>query len=92
MIFALLLLSAAGLGVVRTRDRNLDWADSDSITNATAHACPRLRQGSNLLGTMHLQRKEHTPARTASARLYAFIRPTAMRCTGLGGYPSWKAN
>ena len=75
MIFALLLLSAAGLGVMRTRDRNLDWADSDSITNATAHACPGSAKAQISLGTMHLQRKEHTPARTAF-RAALRIHPT----------------
>ena len=71
----LALLCAAGLGCARTRTRNLDWSNSDSITNATARACPGSAKAMLSLGTMHLQRKEHEHAHRAF-RAALRIHPT----------------
>ena len=61
----LALTAAAALGAARTRARNLDWASSDAITNATARACPSSAKAMLSLGTMHLARAERPLARRA---------------------------
>lgn len=73
--FILALLGAAALGAARTMIRNADWASSDAITNATARACPGSAKAVLSLGTMHLARNEHAPARTAF-RAALRIHPT----------------
>ena len=53
------------LGSARTWTRNADWSDSNSITAATARACPGSAKAQVSKGTMHLQHGQMEQARLA---------------------------
>ena len=68
LALALLLALLLGGAAVRTWERNRAWADSDSITRATASACPGSAKAQLSLGTMHLQHADYPAARRAFRR------------------------
>ena len=68
LALALLLALLLGGAAARTWERNQAWADSDSITRATASACPGSAKAQLSLGTMYLQHADHVGARRAFRR------------------------
>lgn len=53
------------LGAAHTWARNRDWLSSDAITTATATVCPGSAKAQVSLGTMHLQKGNHSLAHAA---------------------------